>query len=137
MSKEAPKQDFTMDEKRKASLFRYIAVMFLVAFALVLVSLLGQHKSLSLSKGALQNAEQLQEENRQLHEEALALTEELAQVKAELADYETMPLPEDVQRAYEMLLEGDLDKLYDYKQYLGTKGLETYNNLMKEGDNND
>ena len=36
-------------------------------------------------------------------------------------------------KAYEMLLTGDTEKLEEYKQYLGPKGLETYENLMKEG----
>lgn len=127
----------SIDEKRKKSLFHYIAVMFLVAFALVLISLLGQNKSLSLSKGVLQNAEQLQEENRQLHDQRVELTEELAQAKAELEQYKAMPLPEEVQKAYEMLLGDELDKLENYKQYLGTKGLEMYENLTKEGNTND
>ena len=69
-----------MEEKRKKSLFRYIAIMFVVAFLLVLVSLIGQTRNISeLSKSsvsALQNAEQLQEDNRSLQEQVVALTEE-------------------------------------------------------------
>lgn len=35
-----------MDEKRKQSLLRYIAIMFVVAFVLVLISLVGQTRSI-------------------------------------------------------------------------------------------
>ena len=75
-----------MEEKRKKSLFRYIGIMFAVAFILVLVSLIGQTKNISeLSKSsvsALQNAEQLQEDNRRLQQQVVSLTEE----KLDLAD---------------------------------------------------
>ena len=107
--------------------------MFAVAFVLVLLSLLGQHKSLSLSSGVMQNAADLQEYNRELNDQVVDLTAELTKATAELERYKTFPLPEDVQKAYEMLLTGELEKLEDYKQYLGPKGLETYENLMKEG----
>ena len=137
MSKEEAKKNEPIEEKRKKSLFRYIAVMFVVAFALVLVSLLGQHKSLSLSSGVVQNAADLQEYNRELNDRVVALTEELAQVKSELDLYETLPLPENVQKAYEMLLAEDLDKLEEYKQYLGPEGLAMDENLMTEGNGND
>ena len=137
MSKEEAKKTEPIDEKRKKSLFRYIAVMFVVAFALVLVSLLGQHKSLSLSSGVVQNAADLQEYNRDLNDRVVALTEELAQANSELERYKSLPLPEEVQKAYEMLLTGEMDKLEEYKQYLGPKGLEMYENLMKEGNSND
>jgi len=137
MSNEAKKNEQTIDEKRKRSLFRYIAVMFVVAFVLVLISLLGQHKSLSLSSGVVQNATSLQEYNRELNDQVVELTAELAQANAELETYENLPLPEDVQKAYEMLLTEDLEKLEQYKQYLGSKGLELYENLMKEGNSND
>ena len=126
------KQTSAIDEKKKQSLFRYIAIMFVVAFALVLISLLGQHKSLSLSSGVVQNASDLQDYNRELNAQVISLTEELAQVKSELELYRSLPLPENVQKAYEMLLAGDLDKLEDYKQYLGPEGLAMYE-TMKEG----
>ena len=127
------KKNAPMDEKRKHSLFRYLAVMFAVAFVLVLLSMLGQHKSLSLSSGVVQNAADLQEYNRELNDQVLELTEDLTQANAELEQYRKLPLPEEVQKAYEMLLTGDTEKLEEYKQYLGPKGLETYENLMKEG----
>ena len=127
------KKNEPMDEKKKHSLFRYLAVMFVVAFVLVLLSLLGQHKSLSLSSGVVQNAAELQEYNRELNDQVVKLTEALTQTTAELEQYKNLPLPEEVQKAYEMLLTGDTEKLEEYKQYLGPKGLETYENLMKEG----
>lgn len=59
-----------MDEKRKQSLLRYIAIMFVVAFVLVLVSLVGQTRSIGQlsesSASALQRAEELQNTNREL-----------------------------------------------------------------------
>ena len=131
MSNEEKKTE-VIDEKKKKSLFRYIAIMFVVAFALVLISLLGQHKSLSLSSGVVQNAAELQDYSRELSAQVISLTEELAQTKSELELYQSLPLPEDVQKAYEMLLSGDLDKLEDYKQYLGPEGLAMYE-TMKEG----
>ena len=127
------KKNEPMDEKKKHSLFRYLAVMFVVAFVLVLLSLLGQHKSLSLSSGVVQNAAELQEYNRELNDQVVKLTEALTQTTAELEQYKNLPLPDEVQKAYEMLLTGDTEKLEEYKQYLGPKGLETYENLMKEG----
>jgi len=144
-----------MEEKRKKSLFRYIAIMFVVAFVLVLVSLVGQTRSIGQlsesSASALQRAQELQDTNRQLEEaldekeaenadlqaqldEALrekqALEEELSQAEEAAADRE-----EAVRNAYENLLKGDTDDTNT--QYLGPKGLETYENLTKEGNEHD
>ena len=70
-----------MEEKRKQSLLRYIAVMFVVAFVLVLISLVGQTRSIGQlsesSASALQRAEDLQNTNREL-------TEQIAQLETEL-----------------------------------------------------
>ncbi|MBQ9967439.1 MAG: hypothetical protein IJO88_01795 [Oscillospiraceae bacterium] len=70
-----------MDEKRKKSLFRYIAIMFVVAFVLVLISLVGQTRSIGhlseSSASALQRAEELQNTNRDL-------TEQIAELQAQL-----------------------------------------------------
>ena len=61
-----------LDERKKSALLRYVAIMFAVAFVLVLFSLLGQMRnSMSTiselnqsSSSALQKAEQLQERAR-------------------------------------------------------------------------
>ena len=82
-----------MEEKRKKSLLRYIAVMFVVAFVLVLVSLVGQTRSIGhlseSSASALQRAEELQTTNRELTEqldEAVREKETLQEENAELTD---------------------------------------------------
>lgn len=76
-----------MDEKRKRSLFRYIAIMFVVAFVLVLISLVGQTRSIGhlseSSASALQRAEELQNTNRELTEQIAELEEQLEETKGE------------------------------------------------------
>lgn len=133
-----------MEEKRKKSLLRYIAIMFVVAFVLVLVSLVGQTRSIGQlsesSASALQRAEELQTTSRELEEENNALTEQLEALKKEMTSLEQQletaeenaaAREEQVRRAYENLLKGDPDDIHE--EYLGPKGLETYDNLMKEG----
>ncbi len=73
-----------LDEKRKGALLRYIAVLFAVAFVLVLVSLLGQarHSKITISElnqssiSALEKAEQLQKDNQSLYESNSALQQD-------------------------------------------------------------
>lgn len=87
-----------MDEKRKQSLFRYIAVMFAVAFLLVLVSLVGQTRSIGQlsesSASALERAEELQNNNRELSRELSeaedALEEALEENEALQAENEAL-----------------------------------------------
>lgn len=67
-----------LSEKRKTALLRYLAILFVVAFLFVAVSLVIQmHSSQATiselnknNSSALANAEQLQEQNRQLQDEA-------------------------------------------------------------------
>ncbi len=90
-----------LDERKKSALLRYVAIMFAVAFLLVLFSLLGQMRnSMSTiselnqsSSSALQKAERLQEdnlelelENQELSLEMEALEEHCAELEAQLAD---------------------------------------------------
>ena len=62
-----------MDEKKKQSLLRYVAVMFVAAFVLVAISLVGQTRSIGQlsqnSASALQKAQELQDTNRKLTQE--------------------------------------------------------------------
>lgn len=67
-----------LSEKRKTALLRYLAVLFVVAFLFVAISLaLQMHNTQTTiselnknNSSALANAEQLQEQNRQLQEES-------------------------------------------------------------------
>lgn len=123
-----------MEEKKKQSVLRYVGVMFAVAFVLVVVSLISTNKNMSdVSEGAMENMEKLQEDNRYWQDQVVELTAQVAELTAQLEDATSSPRPEHVQKAYEMLLTENLEELEEYKGYLGTKGLELYENLMKEG----
>lgn len=138
-----------LDEQRKNALMRYVAVLFAVAFILVLLSLLSQMRNSKntiselnqSSTSALENIQLLQEQNQQLTEENQKLQEELSQIEAEASRTE---------QAYEDLIlvltrqakEGDvsasraLENLKNRKDYLGPNGLEAYENLLTEGEEN-
>ena len=78
------KQPAPLSEARKTALLRYMAVLFAVAFLLVLLSLILQaHSSKATiseltqtSSSALSNVEQLQAQNRDLQDEKQTLTQE-------------------------------------------------------------
>ncbi len=78
------KQAAPLSEARKTALLRYMAVLFAVAFLLVLLSLILQaHSSKATiseltqtSSSALSNVEQLQAQNRDLQDEKQTLTKE-------------------------------------------------------------
>lgn len=84
----------TLDDKRKNALLRYMGILFCVAFLLVLLSSLIQMRDSRLtiselsqaSNNALQNAEALQDMNRELMDENSALTEENNQLQNQLDD---------------------------------------------------
>lgn len=138
-----------LDEKRKNALLRYIAVLFAVAFVLVLLSMFSQMRSSKTtiselnqsSTSALENIQKLQEQNQLLTEENQLLEQELSDTKTEA---------ERTEQAYEDLLlvlkgqakEGDvsasraLENLKNLKKYLGTNGQEAYQNLLTEGEEN-
>lgn len=140
-----------LDETRKSAVLRYIAVLFAVAFLLVLISLLGQMRDSSntisqlseSSTSAFQKAEQLQDRNRELEEQLTALQKEQEALEQELEAQQKAPA------AYEQLLlamelvkqgamEGNvaaeqaLDNLEQMKDHLGPKGLEKYESLLEE-----
>lgn len=85
-----------LSDQKKTALLRYMAVLFGVAFLLVLLSLLIQMRdsnetisTLSQSKaGALERAELLQNENQKLTEQNQTLSEQTAALEAQVADLE-------------------------------------------------
>lgn len=112
-----------LDERKKSALLRYVAIMFAVAFLLVLFSLLGQMRnSMSTiselnqsSSSALQKAEQLQEdnlrlelENQELSHEMEKLKESYAELEAQLADLQKQLEDTDKQSADR---KADMDRL--------------------------
>ena len=142
------KQPAPLSEARKTALLRYMAVLFAVAFLLVLLSLILQaHSSKATiseltqtSSSALSNVEQLQAQNRDLQDEKQTLTQESAEkLKLELELAHT-------KEAYEALLvakncemhEGNvtfskaMDTLADLEQYLGTEARAEYEKLLAE-----
>lgn len=151
---EEKEREEKLDEKRKSAVLRYIAVLFAVAFLLVLFSLLGQMRNNlntitalnESSTSALQKAEQLQDRNRELEQqlaEMEALLEEKEGLEQQLIQLQKTP------NAYEQLLlamelvtpgamEGNvaaeqaLDNLEQMKDHLGPKGLEKYESLLEE-----
>lgn len=92
--KDMPQPAAPLSEARKAALLRYMAILFAVAFLLVLLSLILQtHSSKSTiselsaaSMSALDNAVKLQEENRSLQEEKQSLKDELSQAQQQLEE---------------------------------------------------
>lgn len=116
-----------LEENKNHSALRYLAILFAVAFVLVLVSLLAQFRNSSAAIheltqsgiSALQNAEILQQNNRQLEEEL-----------------------DNTKRAYELLLiasqtgryklEEALEPLEELVQYLDREGLDVYESLMEK-----
>ncbi len=91
-----------LSEEKRAALLRYMAVLFAVAFLMVLASLLIQtHSSKTaiseMSKSnsdalsnAMANAEFLQDQNRELQDENRALREQLEAIEDEQADAEAL-----------------------------------------------
>ena len=88
------KQPAPLSEARKTALLRYMAVLFAVAFLLVLLSLILQaHSSKATiseltqtSSSALSNVEQLQAQNRDLQDEKQTLTQEKSELEAQVED---------------------------------------------------
>lgn len=83
-----------LSDARKAALLRYMAILFAVAFLLVLLSLILQtHSSKSTiselsaaSTSALDNAVKLQEQNRTLQEEKQQLEDQIEALQKQLDD---------------------------------------------------
>lgn len=144
-----------MDDRKKTALLRYLAVLFAVAFLLVLFSMLMQMRNsrstisqlTQTSTSAAENIQQLQENNRNL-EAALKAEQEANQnllSALEKSEHQT----ELTEQTYEQLLlvqklaaqgnrEGNvalsraLDALEEMKDHLDSNGLELYESLMKE-----
>ena len=89
-----PENQPPLDDKRKNALLRYMGILFAVAFLLVLLSSLIQLRNSRLtiselnqaSANALQNAEALQDLNRELLDKNSALSEEIGQLEDSVAD---------------------------------------------------
>ena len=120
---EQPQPPAPLSDARKAALLRYMAILFAVAFLLVLLSLILQtHSSKSTiselsaaSTSALDNAVKLQEQNRALQEEKQQLEDELDAVQKKL-DEETA--------LNDQLLQATQDEQSDTKQELRDKEQE-------------
>lgn len=92
-----------LDDKKKNALLRYITILFAVAFLFVLFSMLLQMRDSQTtiselnksSASALQNAEQLQENNRLLQESNEALQEEIDALNAQLEELQAEQPAED------------------------------------------
>ncbi len=88
--------DGALSEKRKTALLRYLAIMLVMAFVLVAISLVLQmHSSQATiselnknNSSALANAEQLQEQNRQLQDEVRQLSQTIEDQRDEIASLE-------------------------------------------------
>lgn len=121
---EQPQPPAPLSDARKAALLRYMAILFAVAFLLVLLSLILQtHSSKSTiselsaaSTSALDNAVKLQEQNRALQEEKQQLEDELDAVQKKLDEEETA--------LNDQLLQATQDEQSDAKQELRDKEQE-------------
>lgn len=160
MSEEQEKQPMPINQKKRTAMLRYMAIMFAVAFALVLLSYLIQLRNSQTtisqlnarSASAMQNAEQLQAENRNLIEENNALRIELNDAQAAAQEYQESAeasrqaarmegleegrkeAQEETQRAYDLLLKAMatgnnaeiLKELESQKENLSESALSAY-----------
>lgn len=89
-----PENQPPLDDKKKNALLRYMGILFAFAFLMVLLSFLIQLRNSRLtiselnqaSANALQNAEALQDLNRELLDKNSALSEEIGQLEDSVAD---------------------------------------------------
>lgn len=145
-----------LDETRKSALLRYVAILFAVAFVLVLISMLSQVRDsksaiteLSQSStSAIQKAEKLQEENQDLRQANVELQQDKKflqqQVLQMTDDVESLEQlldaavehQDNLLEAYEALLTametGETENLEQFKEILGENGLKAYETLTKE-----
>ncbi len=95
MNEENKQQSAPVSDHKRTALLRYMTILFAVAFALVLLSYLLQVFSSrdtisqlnATSASALQNAERLQETNRELTDENKRLNDELDNARAANLEY--------------------------------------------------
>jgi len=119
-----PQSEKPLDEKRKNALFRYIGIMFIVAFLFVLISMLGELRSSEAtisqlnqsSTSAIQKAEQLQDNNRRLETDNAYLTGRIEELEKQLADLEAEL--EQQQTDAEALQSQQADEISDLTQQL-------------------
>ena len=128
------KQPAPLSEARKTALLRYMAVLFAVAFLLVLLSLILQaHSSKATiseltqtSSSALSNVEQLQAQNRDLQDEKQTLTQEKSELEAQVEDLQKQ-LDEKEESAEKLKLELDLAHTKEaYEALLVAKNCEMH-----------
>ena len=123
-SGEQPQPPAPLSDARKAALLRYMAILFAVAFLLVLLSLILQtHSSKSTisqlsaaSTSALDNAVKLQEQNRELQEEKQQLEDQLDETQRKRE--EETSLNDRLLEASKDEEEADKKELRDKKQEL-------------------
>ena len=134
------KQPAPLSEARKTALLRYMAVLFAVAFLLVLLSLILQaHSSKATiseltqtSSSALSNVEQLQAQNRDLQDEKQTLTQEKSALEAQVEDLqkqldETKQADEQEESAEKLKLELELARTKEaYEALIVAAGCETH-----------
>ena len=134
------KQPAPLSEARKTALLRYMAVLFAVAFLLVLLSLILQaHSSKATiseltqtSSSALSNVEQLQAQNRDLQDEKQTLTQEKSELEAQVEDLqkqldETKQADENEESAEKLKLELELAHTKEaYEALLVAKNCEMH-----------
>lgn len=128
------KQPAPLSEARKTALLRYMAVLFAVAFLLVLLSLILQaHSSKATiseltqtSSSALSNVEQLQAQNRDLQDEKQTLTQEKSELEAQVEDLQKQ-LDEKEESAEKLKLELELAHTKEaYEALLVAKNCEMH-----------
>ncbi len=159
------KKNTPVSSEKRTALLRYLAILFAVAFLLVLLSYLiqGFHSQSTIDKlnitsaSALQNAERLQEDNRELTQENNDLNDELDNARAAILEYQESAKAESkaaadearqsaakaVQKAYDLLLIANnaankeemtqaLEALKQEKEYLSEQGRKLYEQLLNE-----
>ncbi len=145
-----------LDETRKSALLRYVAILFAVAFLLVLLSMLGQMRDSKSaiselsqsSSSAIAKAEQLQEENLELTQDKKYLQQQVEQLTADVEALQqeweeqneeldaALEQQTKIREAYEALLaameSGETGNLEQFKEILGENGAKAYETLTKE-----
>ncbi len=107
-------EETPLNEKKKNALLRYMAILFGVAFLLVLLSFLIQMRDSretisdlsQANTSALQNAEKLQDDNQKLTQEKAALQKELSDLEKQLSAMQEQNAKLEVER-HEALIEKD------------------------------
>ena len=150
MNEENKQQSAPVNSQKRTALLRYMTVLFAVAFALVLLSYLIQVFSSrdtisqlnATSASALQNAERLQDTNRELTEENKRLNDELDDARAAAMEYQESAIAgaqtaraegwqsgaADTQKVYDLLVKAAMtaDETEKARLLKELEGKETY-----------